>query len=196
VRTRGNSSHYSSLLYGTNEDDEEEELQRKLEEYEAMLHRAEMLRQMRLDESIHKIHRNNELIYEKQSIKHEKVQQSEYHRLRELIEHFLARQKKNKKRAQDAEDLKEHRQHKQHEALEIKKHRLNDLQNQFRERLHQIEKKREEKEAALVNTKSVFGQFNTQKKEITQIKKQDQESNLMRHRRIQSAYKRLLVDKL
>ena len=33
------------------------------------------------------------------------------------------------------------------------------------------QKKREEKEAALFNTKSVFGQFNTQKKEITQIKK-------------------------
>ena len=116
--------------------------------------------------------------------------------MRELIEHFLARQKKNKKRAQDAEDLREHRQHKHHEALEVKRHRLNDINNQFRERLNEIEKKREEKEQALFNTKSVFGQFNTQKKEISQIKKQDQESNLMRHRRIQSAYKRLLVDKL
>lgn len=57
------------------------------------------------------------------------------------------------------------------EALELKKHKMNDLNSQFRERLQQIEKKREEKEAALYNTKSVFGQFNTQKKEITQIKK-------------------------
>jgi chromosome condensin MukBEF ATPase and DNA-binding subunit MukB len=57
------------------------------------------------------------------------------------------------------------------EALEHKKHKMNDLNSQFRERLQQIEKKREEKEAALFNTKSVFGQFNTQKKEITQIKK-------------------------
>jgi hypothetical protein len=43
------------------------------------------------------------------------------------------------------------------EALEHKKHKLNDLQQQFKERLHQIEKKREEKESALFNTKSVFG---------------------------------------
>ena len=57
------------------------------------------------------------------------------------------------------------------EALELKKHKMNDLNSQFRERLQQIEKKREEKEAALYNTKSVYGQFNTQKKEITQIKK-------------------------
>ena len=195
-RTRGNSSHYSSQLYKDEDDDDEEELQRKLEDYEAMLHRAELLRQMKLDESIEKVHKNNELIYQKQSIKQEKVQQSEYQRLRELIEHFMARQKKNKKRTQDVEDLREHRQHKQMEALEHKKHKLNDLNSQFRERLQQIEKKREEKEAALFNTKSVFGQFNTQKKEITQIKKQDQESNLLRHRRIQSAYKRLLVEKL
>jgi hypothetical protein len=61
-RTRGNSSHFSSLLYKDEEEDEEE-LQRKLEEYEAMLQRAELLRQMRLDESIEKVHRNNELIY-------------------------------------------------------------------------------------------------------------------------------------
>jgi hypothetical protein len=53
------------------------------------------------------------------------------------------------------------------EALEHKKHKMNDLNSQFRDRLQQIEKKREEKEAALFNTKSVFGQFNTQKKEIT-----------------------------
>jgi hypothetical protein len=38
-----------------------------------MLHRAELLRQMKLDESIEKVHKNNELIYQKQSIKQEKV---------------------------------------------------------------------------------------------------------------------------
>lgn len=74
--------------------------------------------------------------------------------------------------------------------------RLNDLHKTFVDRLHQIEKKRLEKESIISNIKSAFGEFNSQKKEINQIKKQDQEINLVRHRRIQSAYKRLLVDKL
>ena len=67
VRTRGPaSSHYSSVLYKSNDDEiEEEELQRKLEEYESMLHRAEMLRQMKLDESVEKAHRNNQMMYMK-----------------------------------------------------------------------------------------------------------------------------------
>ena len=64
MRTRGASSHYSSVLYKSNEEEfEEEELQRKLDEYENMLHRAEMLRQMKLDESVEKAHRNNQLMY-------------------------------------------------------------------------------------------------------------------------------------
>jgi hypothetical protein len=52
------------VLYKSNEDEfEEEEMQRKLDEYENMLHRAEMLRQMKLDESVEKAHRNNQLMY-------------------------------------------------------------------------------------------------------------------------------------
>jgi hypothetical protein len=89
---------------------EEEELQKKLDEYESMLHRAEYLRQMKLDESIEKAHRNNQLMYHKQEVKGERIKQNEYNRLNELITHFLARQKKDKKKNQDAIDLKEHKQ--------------------------------------------------------------------------------------
>ena len=95
-RTRGNSSHYSSVI-DKDEDDDEEELTRKLQEYEAMLHRAENLRLMRLEENMERVHRNNELIYEKQAIKHELTKESELTRLREMVEQFMARQKKTKK---------------------------------------------------------------------------------------------------
>ena len=54
-------------------DEEEEELQRKLEEYEAALHRAEVLRQTKLDESVEKAHRNNMLIHYKQEAKQQKI---------------------------------------------------------------------------------------------------------------------------
>jgi hypothetical protein len=74
-----------------------------------MLHRAEYLRQMKLDESIEKAHRNNQLMYHKQEVKGERIKQNEYNRLNELITHFLARQKKDKKKNQDAIDLKEHK---------------------------------------------------------------------------------------
>jgi hypothetical protein len=130
VRSRGGpaSSHYSSVLYKSNDEDlEEEELQKKLDEYESMLHRAEYLRQMKLDESIEKAHRNNQLMYHKQEVKGEKIKQNEYNRLNELITHFLARQKKDKKKNQDAIDLKEHKQLKHQEKLDIKKSRLHDL---------------------------------------------------------------------
>ena len=109
---------------------------------------------------------------------------------------IIKQQKKDKKKNQDAIDLKEHKQLKHQEKLDIKKSRLHDLHRQFAERLSQIEKKRHEKESVITNIKSAFGEFNSQKKEINLIKKQDQEMNLIRHRRIQSAYKHLLVEKL
>lgn len=101
VRTRGGagSSHYSSVLFKSNDDGYGEELQRKLDDYENMLHRAECLRQMKLDESIDKAHRNNQLMYHKQEVKGERVRLNEYQRLNELITHFLARQKKEKKKS-------------------------------------------------------------------------------------------------
>ena len=92
-----------------------------------MLHRAECLRQMKLDESIDKAHRNNQLMYHKQKVKGERVRQSEYQRLNELITHFLARQKKEKKKSQDAVDLKELKQLKHQEKVDIKRSRLQDL---------------------------------------------------------------------
>jgi chromatin segregation and condensation protein Rec8/ScpA/Scc1 (kleisin family) len=57
--------HRSNMNNNSNEEDEfeEEELQRKLDEYESMLQRAEYLRQMRLEESVDKAHRNNQLMY-------------------------------------------------------------------------------------------------------------------------------------
>ena len=84
MRSRGGpaSSHYSSVLYKSHDEDlEEEELQKKLDEYESMLHRAEYLRQMKLDESIEKAHRNNQLMYHKQEVKGERIKQNEYNRL-------------------------------------------------------------------------------------------------------------------
>lgn len=42
-------------------------------------------------------------------MKDEKIRESEYSRLNELITHFLARQKKEKKKQQAAVDLKEHK---------------------------------------------------------------------------------------
>jgi hypothetical protein len=55
--------HKSNIINNEEDEFEEEELQRKLDEYENMLHRAEYLRQLRLDESIDKAHRNNQLMY-------------------------------------------------------------------------------------------------------------------------------------
>ena len=110
--------------------------------------------------------------------------------------HFLARQKREKKDKQTGIDKKEENKIKHQEHSDIKKMRLNDLHRSFVDRLQQIEKKRQEKDSIITNIKSAFGEFNVQKREINQIKKQDQEMNLVRHRRIQSAYKRLLVDKL
>lgn len=54
------SSHYTSVILNTAEDDEE--IARKLEDYESMLAHAEMLRKQKLNESIDKAHRNNELL--------------------------------------------------------------------------------------------------------------------------------------
>ena len=77
------------MFHSNNEDYEEQELQRKLDEYENMLHRAECLRQMKLDESIDKAHRNNQLMYHKQEVKGERLKKNEYDRLNELITNFL-----------------------------------------------------------------------------------------------------------
>lgn len=46
------------------------------------------------------------------------------------------------------------------------------------------------------NIRSALDEYMSQKKEINHIKKQEQESNLKKHRRVQSAYKRILIDKL
>lgn len=39
-------------------------------------------------------------------------------------------------------------------------------------------------------------EYSIQKKELKNIKMQEQQQNLKKHRRVQSAYKRLLIDKL
>jgi hypothetical protein len=62
-RPLSTTQHSTQNLF--EEDEEEEELQRKLEEYESMLRRAEYLRQMRLEESVERVHQNNLKIYEK-----------------------------------------------------------------------------------------------------------------------------------
>jgi len=73
---------------------------------------------------------------------------------------------------------------------------MSELHKQFLEKLNAIERKREEKDQILTNIKNSLGHYNCQKREITLIKKQDQETNLERNHRLQTAYKRLLVDKL
>jgi len=168
VRGRGaSSSHYSSVMFhSNNEDYEEQELQRKLDEYENMLHRAECLRQMKLDESIDKAHRNNQLMYHKQEVKGERLKKNEYDRLNELITNFLQQKKADKKKEKRDNDLKEHKQIKQLEKIEFKKAKLQDIHKQFAERLNLIEKKRLDKESVIHNIKSAFGEFNSQKKEI------------------------------
>ena len=55
AKARATSSHNDSSHY-FEDDEEEEELQRKLEEYESMLRRAEYLRQLRLEESVERVH--------------------------------------------------------------------------------------------------------------------------------------------
>lgn len=54
-----------------------------------------------------------------------------------------------------------------------KKARMTELQKSFLEKLAMIEKKRTEREQIQVNIKSALGQYNSSKKEINQIKKQD-----------------------
>ncbi len=61
---------------------------------------------------------------------------------------------------------------------------MSEIHRAFVEKLNAIEKKREEKDQILTNIKTAFGSFNTHKKEINTLKKQDQETNLMKHRRI------------
>lgn len=55
TKYRATSSHNESSNY-FEEDEEEEELQKRLEDYEAMLRRAEYLRQLKLDENIERVH--------------------------------------------------------------------------------------------------------------------------------------------
>lgn len=47
-----------------------------------------------------------------------------------------------------------------------------------------------------LHLKSALDDYTQQKKELSQLKKQEQEMNLQKHRRVQSAYKKILIDKI
>lgn len=104
--------------------------------------------------------------------------------------------KKAKKRAEFMQEVKEHRANSNLDKNEHKKMRLSDIQRQFQDKLKAIQSKQIEREQVKSSILTALSKFNSQKREIGLIKKQDQESNLMKHRRVQTAYKRLLVEKL
>lgn len=154
------------------------------------------MRQQRLDENVERVHQNNLKIYEKQAFKSQRVEQSEYERLRDMVTHQRAILAKSKKRVTQMQEYKEHKSVVLSEKLQHKKVRMSELHKQFLEKLNAIERKTEEKDQILTNIKNSLGHYNSQKREISLIKKQDQETNLERNQRMQTAYKRLLVDKL
>ena len=46
-----------------------------------------MMRQLKLDDNIERVHNNNEKIYQKQAFKSQRVKENEYNRLNEMITH-------------------------------------------------------------------------------------------------------------
>jgi hypothetical protein len=95
---RVNSSHHESVSQYFDDEEDEEELVRKLEDYEKMLQRAEIMRRFRLVENIERVHQNNEKIALKQAYKSQRQQETEYQRLRDMVEHQMAIKKKAKQR--------------------------------------------------------------------------------------------------
>lgn len=66
---KATSSLYEGSCRDMDENEEEEDLQRRLEEYESVLRRAENLRQLKLDESVSKLQYFNDKVVARQANK-------------------------------------------------------------------------------------------------------------------------------
>lgn len=127
AKYRSASSRFQSI--DDQEDDEEEDLQRRIEGLETMLSRAEQLRAERLELNVRRLHfLNNEQIAIKQAAKRGIDQKFEHKRLTEMVMHGHAILKKVKRRAEFMKEVKDDRANSNLDKNEHKKMRLSDIQ--------------------------------------------------------------------
>ena len=104
--------------------------------------------------------------------------------------------KKNKKRIEELKDQKDASNELHIQKEQLKHQRLEQLHQQLEGKLRDLEKKFQEKDLMASSIRMAMEEYVTQKRELKNLKKQEQESNLRRHRRVQSAYKKILIDKI
>lgn len=104
--------------------------------------------------------------------------------------------KKSRKRLDEKRDFKEMKLEQIHQKEEQKRARLNEIKKNIEDKINTLEKKFQDKDQITQNIKMAMEEYSSHKKDLKQIKKQDQLNNLRKHRRVQSAYKRILIDRL
>lgn len=73
---------------------------------------------------------------------------------------------------------------------------MQELRRNVQERIKSIERKVLDKGQKAEQIKQAMDEYNLQKKELREIKKQEQEFNMKKNRKVQDAYKRILIEKL
>eukprot|EP00347_Sterkiella_histriomuscorum_P006391 403352942 len=190
------SQYYQQNQSFDQTDDEDEHIAMRLQELEHKIARADEQKNNRLYQNIEKWHQHNEEISVKQQIKQLRNEEREYLRLKSYIDKNQSYMKKQKKQWEDKQAYKEVKFESITQKEDQKKARMNELRRQLESKIVNLEKKFQDKDQMSHNIRQAIDEYSHQKRELKQIKKQDQENNLRRQRRVQSAYKRILIDKL
>lgn len=80
--------------------------------------------------------------------------------------------------------MKEVNNEKHQQKEQLKQLKLQELQKQLGEKIRNLERKFQDKDQAAASIKMAMEEFIIQKRELKILKKQEQESNLRRHRRV------------
>ncbi|CDW88235.1 UNKNOWN [Stylonychia lemnae] len=194
-KARKFSNHGSDSLYYEDQEDDQK-VQRSLYELEMRIQKAESQKYNQISKNIEKWHSHNEQIVQKQNLKSQMTQQTDYERLKDLIDKNQSFMKKSKKRVEEIRDHRDLKLESIHQKEETKRARLDEIKKQLDSKIQSLESKFKKKDQMAQNIRQAMDEFSHQKRELKSIKKQEQEQNLRKQRRVQSAYKRILIDRL
>lgn len=131
-------------------------------------------------------HKSNERVAEKSMIKQKRREETDFMNLKKMIDRNTSYQKRIRKREDEKREMLEAEREMQIQKIEQKKSKKSEMNKSLQQRLNSIESKNQQREGVLVNLKQALENFTHQKREHSLLKKQDQEQNLFRQRRVQS----------
>lgn len=153
------------------------------------------MKQQQLAMAVEKNQQRYSIIYQKKQLRDEFIYNNAYQSLKKSVEKRQQHLKKLTKRKEEEFDMNWEKRVHLEKRLEEKKTKMIQIRNQQDAERKSLEKRIRDKSKMTENIISAMSDYQHKRVEQNSLKRKDIEQNVKKHRRVQSAYKRLLIDK-